>query len=218
MTPGLVGPVVGPVVGPAGRAGRWVSQPRESDGCVSDGRVLATSHIRNHRLLGIGSGLAAQVATAGGAWICRHDASRRIPSARIAPYQVLERFDQRLIRQMSPCRSLGGRNGPDGRPRQCRQAWSGRHDATKPPRSDCLAVRTPPNAPATCIWRTTARDDVDNRARDDVGAAARGTTRTQLCAAMAAANAAGTRRWPLISTFARTASGPVSMVKEPQHS
>ena len=100
---------------------------------------------------------------------------------------------------MSPCRSLGGPSAPGGRQRQCRQAWSGWNEATKPPRSDCLAVRTPPNAPATYIWRTNARGTMRtqprpgrrgqpragrrgrscagrrgrNRARDDADAAAR---------------------------------------------
>ena len=180
-----------------------MSKPIESDACVSGGCVLPSSQIRNHRLVwhrirprSAGFGRRLRVGR-------RNDASSRLLSARIAAAQSVERFDQRLIRQMSPCRSLGGPNAPDGRPRQCRQAWSGRHEATKPPRSDRLAGRTPPNAPATYIWRTTARgttrtrttarDDTDadagrNRAPDDTdpdGRRRNGTTA-----------AAGTGRWP----------------------
>ena len=83
---------------------------------------------------------------------------------------------------MSPCRSLGGPSAPGGRQRQCRQAWSGWNEATKPPRSDCLAVRTPPNAPATYIWRTNARGTMRTQPRPGRRGQPRAGRRGRSCA------------------------------------
>ena len=129
----------------------------------------ANSHNRVPRLVGADSVRFDPVGRTGAAH--PRSASRRIRRDEAETYgePVLGRFDQRLVRQMSPSRSLGGPNALCGRVRQCGSS------VERLARGHQVAsIRlTRRRNPAQCSSHVHLADD---RARDEVGrsCAARG--------------------------------------------